>query len=256
MVALTSVAIAADPNLWHCVDKGIYNVILAFLKALLGPRFRFWLKTIRNLENPFCRQLRCISIDKTHLIWGWRHFREEYQMIGHLKDVFSAIPTLMLSATVTPNVFEYMRVSLKLPAPSRIYRQPLDRPNLTYTVAPIRKAGFEDLAFIIPSAGTVSDIPKTMIFVDSIDEATEMVKYLRSKLFKRIKTLRRPLEIIRTFSANLTAESRARFLQDLCSGETRVWVCTECAGLGINLRDILRAFQWKISEHLALPDLV
>lgn len=137
----------------------MYDVILASPEALLGPRSWFWLKTGRNLENPFCRQLRCISIDEAHLIWGWRHFREEYRMIGHLKDVFPAVTTLMLSATVMPNVLEYMRVSLKLPAPSRIYRQPLDRPNLTYIVAPIRKAGFEDLAFVIPSAGAVSDIP-------------------------------------------------------------------------------------------------
>ena len=256
MAALTSVAIAEDPKLWHCIDQGLYDVVLASPEVLLGPRTWFWLKTVRNLDNRFCQRLRCIAIDEAHLIWGWRDFREKYQMIGHLKDVFPTVPTLMLSATITPNVLEYIRVSLKLPSPLRIYRQPLDRPNLTYMVTPIRNPGFEDLAFVIPRGGAVADIPKTMIFVDSIDKAVQMTKYLRSRLSERIRTTSRPDEIIRTFSANLTAASRTRFLQDLRSGETRVWVCTECAGLGINLRDILRSFQWKVSKHLTLPDLL
>lgn len=136
-------------------------------------------------------------------------------MIGHLKDVFPNIPTLILSATITPNVLEYIRVSLKLSPPSRIYRQPLDRPNLTYMVAPIRKPGFEDLAFTIPSGGAVGDIPKIMIFVDSIDEAVAMTKFLRSRLPERIKNAGRADQIIRTFSANLTAYTRTKFMKDL-----------------------------------------
>ncbi|WP_375449374.1 hypothetical protein, partial [uncultured Nostoc sp.] len=81
------------------------------------------------------------------------------------------VPTLILSATITPNILDYIRVSLKLPAPLRIYRQPLDRPNLSYIVSPIRKSGFQDLAFLIPTLGSIADIPKTMIFVHKIDDA-------------------------------------------------------------------------------------
>lgn len=177
-------------------------------------------------------------------------------MLGHLKDVFPTIPMVLLSATITPNILEYIRVSLKLSPPSRIYRQPLDRPNLTYIVSPIRQAGFKDLDFLIPSGGAVGEIPKTMIFVDKIDDAVEMAKYLRSRLPKRIRNEGDLEDIIRTFSANLTTTSRSRFLANLQSGDTRICIYTECAGMGINLPDICRAVQFKIFDYIMLPELL
>lgn len=145
---------------------------------------------------------------------------------------------LMLSSIIMPNVVKYMQVLLKVPLPSRIYKQPLDTPNLIYTVALIRKTWVKDLVLVVLSASTVSNILKIMIFVDLIDKATEMVKYLQSNPFKRIKTLRGPLEIIQAFSANLNAKSKARFLYDLCSKKIRVLVFNKCAGLGINFCNI------------------
>ncbi len=161
-------------------------------------------------------------------------------MLGHLKDVFPTIPMVLLSATVTPNILKYIRVSLKLSLPLRIYRQPLNCPNLTYIVSPIRKAGFKNLDFLIPSGGAVSEIPKTMIFVDKMNEAIKMAKHLRSRLPEYIQNERDPEDIIRTFSANLTTTSRSKFLADLRSGNTRIWICMECTGMGINLSNIRR----------------
>lgn len=144
-------------------------------------------------------------------------------MLGHLKDVFSSIPTLLLSATVILNILEYIRISLKLSPPSRIYRQPLDWPNLTYIVSPIRKPGFKDLDFLVPSGGAIGNIPKTMIFVDSIDEAEKMAKHLRSRLPERVRNNKKQAEvIIRTFSSNLSPETRTRFLADLRLSDTRI----------------------------------
>lgn len=107
-------------------------------------------------------------------------------MLGHLKDVFSTILMVLLSATVTSNILEYIQISLKLYPPLQIYRQPLNWPNLTYIVSPIRKAGFKDLDFLIQSGGAVGKIPKKMIFVDKIDDVIEMAKHLRSRLPERI----------------------------------------------------------------------
>lgn len=97
---------------------------------------------------------------------------------------------LILSATITSNVLKYMQILLKLLALSCISKQLFNRPNLIYKVVPIRKAGFQNLAFIIPSAGAIFNIIKTMIFIDLIDEVSEIVKYLRSRLSKCIKTIK------------------------------------------------------------------
>lgn len=101
----------------------------------------------------------------------------------------------MFSIIITPNIHDYIQILLKLSSPAYIYRQPLDKPNLKYMVALIWKVGFKDLVFVIPSTSTISDISKTMIFVDSIDETIEMVKYLWSRLSKRIRRIRQ-LEVI------------------------------------------------------------
>lgn len=92
--------------------------------------------------------------------------------------MFLAVPILILFATVMPNIFKYMWILLKLLLPVCIYRQPFNKPNLIYTIVPIKKVGFEDLIFVISSTNTIFDISKTMIFINLIDETTEMVKYL------------------------------------------------------------------------------
>ncbi len=109
-------------------------------------------------------------------------------------------------------------------------------------MSPIHKPGYEDLAFLVPSGGAIGEILKTMIFVDLIDDAIKMAKYLRSRLPESIRNDKKKADvIIRTFSANLSITSRTKFLADLRSGDTRIWICTECAGMGINLPDIQRA---------------
>lgn len=117
-------------------------------------------------------------------------------MIGHHKNVFLAILTLMFFATIMPNILKYIQILLKFLLPAHIYKQFFDKPNLIYAIALIKKIRSEDLAFVIPSAGIISDIPKTMIFVDLIDEAIEIVKYLWSKLSKHIKKIKQPNIII------------------------------------------------------------
>ncbi len=178
-------------------------------------------------------------------------------MLGHLKDVFPSIPTLLMSAKVTPNILKYIRVLLKLSPPLRIYRQPLDRPNLAYIMSPIRKPGYEDLAFLVPSRGAIGEIPKIMIFVDLIDNAIKMAKYLRSRLLESIRNDGKKADvIIRTFSANLLTTSRTKFLVDLRSGDTRIWICTNCAGMGINFPDIRHIVQFMISDYIMLLELL
>ena len=160
-------------------------------------------------------------------------------MLSHLKDVFLSIPTLLLSATVILNILEYIRVLLKLFPPSRIYRQPLDRPNLTYIVSSICKPRFKNLDFLVPSEGAIGNIPKTMIFVDLINKAEKMAKHLQSRLSERVQNKKKQAEvIICTFSSNFSPETRTRFLAELQLNDTRIWIYTKCAGISINLCDI------------------
>ncbi len=94
-----------------------------------------------------------------------------------------------------------------------------------------------------------------MIFVDKMDDAIQMAKHPRLRLLERIRRERRLNHMICTFTMNLTTTSRAKFLADLRSGETRIWICIECTSMGINLPDICHAIQFKISDYIMLPEL-
>lgn len=148
-------------------------------------------------------------------------------MIGHLKDVFPEVPTLALSATITPTVLEYIRKSLKLRPAIRLYQELLDRPNITYLVREIVKPKYEDLTFLVPNSSGAGAIPKTTIFVDNIDEVQRIAVYLRMILPSRLQGKR--AKIICTFSLNLESATQIEFLRDFQMGNTRIWICTECA---------------------------
>lgn len=122
-------------------------------------------------------------------------------MISYLKNVFSDVPTLVLSATITLTVLEYIRESLKLCPVTRLYRKSLEKANITYMVLEIVKPNFENLGFFIPNSGGTGSIPKKMIFVDSIDEAQRIAAYLCIRLLSRLQG--RKEEIIHIFSLNL-----------------------------------------------------
>ena len=91
---------------------------------------------------------------------------------------------LILSTTVMSNIFKYIQILLKLLILSHIYKEPLNKPNLIYIMALIRKTNFKNLIFVISSTRIIYNMPKIMICINSINEIIEIVKYLRSRLSK------------------------------------------------------------------------
>lgn len=251
VVALTSDAIAADPQVWKRVEARAYSIVLASPEVLLQYASVFLLRTIRDRSSAFTKRLACITVDEAHLIWGWRTFRKEYATLGTLRHCFSKVPMMALFATVTPNVLGYIGESLHLHSPTRLHKQALDRPNITQMVNSITKPGFQDLDFLIPKAGLIS---KTMVFVNKIEEGIALAAYLKSLL---------PPEqrgqgdlLIRTFNSNHETSTRSDFLEDFRTGETRILICTDAAGMGVNIPNITRVIQWMLSDYLTLAVLM
>ena len=116
---------------------------------------------------------------------------------------------MALSATLAPNVLSYIRESLYLHTPTRLYKQPLDRPNITQMVNTITKPRFEDLDFLISKAEL---IPKTMGFVDKIDNAIALAACLWSLLPSEQRHQGEVL--IRTYHLNLETSIQSKFLED------------------------------------------
>ena len=136
------------------------------------------------------------------------------------------------------NVLDYIRAFLNLRLPVRLYKQSLDRPNITYVVAKMKKPGYKELDVFVPSIGGLSAISKTMIFVDSINEGIALTKYLRTKLSDNLKD--NAEEVIRCFHSNLSDTSKKLFTKDFLWRNIRILVCIKAAGLDINIPNVLR----------------
>ncbi len=126
-------------------------------------------------------------------------------MIGHLKDAFPKVPILVLSATVIPNVLEYVCKLLQLWTSTWLYKKLFDQLNITYIVAQIKKPGFKEFNFFVTLTTLALAIPKTIIFVDNIDTASKLTIYLQSRVSTRL--CKKASMFIQIFSINLTVET-------------------------------------------------
>lgn len=93
--------------------------------------------------------------------------------------VFAKVLIIVILATITLNIFKYARTTLNLKIPIRLYLRFLDYLNITYIIAIIISSCFENLKFLIPpKIGSISNIKKTIIFVNNIEKDIVLEKYL------------------------------------------------------------------------------
>eukprot|EP01018_Ginkgo_biloba_P018735 Gb_33079 [translate_table: standard] len=105
---------------------------------------------LRHLESLHRRELLArIVIDEAHCVSQWGHdFRPDYQGLGILKQRFSKIPLLALTATATASVKEDVVQALGL-VNCVVFRQTFNRPNLRYALMPKTKKCMEEIAKFI-----------------------------------------------------------------------------------------------------------
>ena len=74
-----------------------------------------------------------IAIDEAHCVSEWGHdFRPDYLKLGNLRETYSSIPCIALTATATSHVQEDVQKSLKMQPPVAVFKSTCFRPNLFY----------------------------------------------------------------------------------------------------------------------------
>lgn len=239
VVTLTFRNAVINKKIWKNVRKDVYSVVLASLEILFQPTLIFWLSIMRERFHAFCQRLACIAVDKAYLMWGWREFCKELSNVSILRSVFPKVPIMAVSITMTINTLEYVRKTLNLKIPIRLYRRLLNCPNIIYAVTPITSSGFKDLNFLVsPKISGIGNIEKTMIFVDNVEKDIALGKYLQSLLPNNLKD--RGEKIIVSFSSILKAKTKTDYLKDFLNGNTRILICTNATQIGVDIPDIRR----------------
>lgn len=253
---ITADEVQKNPDIYDQVRDGKFQIVYASPEIILGDGVEFTNRVARAKKCRFFSDLVCIVIDEAHVAWAWQSFRYEYCHLATLRSYLPKVPFLLLSATLALNVLGYLHATLHLHQRTKIYRVSIDRPNITSIVSTIRTPGFSALEWLAPAAGRASEIPKTMVFTDNINESQELVTYIRRKLPLHLQRNDRDRATVRAYSASLTWNARVQNLAAFRLGDARILVCTDAAGLGVDISDVEIVVQWRISRQLSLAGLI
>ena len=175
--------------------------------------------------------VRLLAVDEAHCVSQWGYdFRPPYLRIPELREILPDVPILALTATATAEVLEDIQEKLAF-RKKHVFRQSFVRSNLSYSVLYETKKRDKllDILKNVPGSG--------IVYVKSRGEAKEICHFL---LQNKINA--------GYYHAGLSTDERNNRQAEWIDGKTRIIVCTNAFGMGIDKPDV------RIVVHLHLPD--
>ncbi|MGX5818603.1 RecQ family ATP-dependent DNA helicase [Chitinophaga lutea] len=172
-----------------------------------------------------------IAIDEAHCISQWGYdFRPAYLQIATIREHFPNAPLLALTATATPLVREDICDKLELRDPA-VFVKSFARANLSYSV-------LEEEAKITRIRQALEKIPGTaLVYCRNRRQTQEIAALLAAQGISA-----------NYYHAGLPAAERSARQEAWIKGETRVIVCTNAFGMGIDKPDV------RLVIHADVPD--
>ncbi len=177
----------------------------------------------RLMLSGFIEDLRrwnvaLFAIDEAHCVSEWGHdFRPEYRQLASVRERFSGVPMMALTATATERVRGDIVDQLGLIDPA-FYQASFNRPNLTYRVA--AKSGAYDQVFEFIRAR-----PREagIVYCQSRKGAEALAEKLAADRVAAVP-----------YHAGLDGAQRARNQERFLRDEVKVICATIAFGMGIN----------------------
>ena len=167
------------------------------------------------------------AIDEAHCISQWSHdFRESYQQLKIIKDMFPKTPLLAVTATATPRVLEEMYELLNITEATE-YSLGTRRNNLAIKVLP--KKDFLKCQFEEP----------TIIYTQTRKLSESLSNDICNKGIK-----------CSYYHAGLTVDEKKRSHEAFMKGEILVIVATISFGMGIDKSDIRHVINYGIPTDI------
>ena len=205
-------------------------------------------------HSSFFSKLCLLAIDELHLVSEWREFRSDYFGLGILRARLpDGIPFLGASATLDRQTVEVVKESCTFVPNTAVIKTPLDRPEIYMQVSQILLPlnGMLDLQQVLPArACTSMDVPKPIIFMDSIQSIKKACTLLRAWM-NQLNYPANCADWVAPFFADMAVRDKKRVAAQFgrpaaqCLAP-RVLVATDAYGLGIDNPDIERVWQWDV----------
>jgi ATP-dependent DNA helicase RecQ len=186
-----------------------------------------------RLFQTYCDGLpvNLVAVDEAHCISQWGYdFRPAYLQIADIRSFFPEAPVLALTASATPKVQADICDKLLMKA-AAVFTKSFARSNLSYSVQE-----------------EVTKIDKVKYILDRVPGSG--IVYCRNR--RRTKEIASLLQLqgisAGFYHAGLPQAERAARQEAWINNETRVMVCTNAFGMGIDKPDV------RIVVHYDIPD--
>ena len=224
---IKAVAIYAGMTRWD-VDLALNNAAYGDVRFLYISPERIGTRLFQSYIPVM--KFSFIVIDEAHCISQWGYdFRPDYLKIGELRDQVDA-PVIALTATATPEVADDIMEKLKFREKTLI-RSGFERPNLSYIVRKCEDKMGQMLNICNGVKGT------GIVYVRSRSKTEELAAALSAHGISAS-----------LYHAGLGHELRMLRQEEWKSGKTRVMVCTNAFGMGIDKPDV------RFVIHADMPD--
>jgi ATP-dependent DNA helicase RecQ len=213
------------------INYTLDNCIHGDIKFLyLSPeRLKSDLVRERIIQMNIC----LLAIDEAHCISQWGYdFRPEYLQIAEIREIIKGIPVLALTATATPEVVKDIQEQLKFPQPN-VYVKSFTRKNIAYVVNNSEDKNQRMLHILSKVNGS------GLVYVRN-RRKTQEIAYLLTK--NRISA--------DYYHAGLPHEVRNKKQEDWIKNKTRIMVCTNAFGMGIDKPDVRIVVHYEMPESL------
>ena len=205
--------------------------------CLYGP-YRFLYVSPERLESeeflkrvvqlPIC----LIAVDEAHCISQWGYdFRPSYLRIAEIRNILD-VPVLALTATATPEVVEDIQHQLGFRQPN-VFRTSFARENLHYVVRRTDDKQGQLLHILQRVPGSA------IVYVRNRKRTHEIGQWLTANG-----------QSADYYHAGLSASERSARQQAWKNSQTRIIVCTNAFGMGIDKPDV------RLVIHYDLPDSI
>lgn len=215
-----------------------YEVRQTLQQAAHGDIKFLYLSPERLETNLFKESLHhlnisLIAVDEAHCVSQWGYdFRPPYLRIANLRHELPDVPILALTASATPLVQDDIVDKLQFKDPN-IFRQSFEKANLSYSVFKVD-----------------SKINKTLEILRNVGGSS--IIYCRNRrLTKEAAHLLSLQNIVADFyHAGLSQEERSNKQEAWINNKTRVIVCTNAFGMGIDKADVRTVIHYDTPDCL------
>lgn len=214
-----------------------HEIEIAIESSLFDPEVKFLylsperLGTELFLANVERLKVNLLAIDEAHCISQWGYdFRPSYLKIAEIRDYLPNVPVLALTATATIEVVNDIQERLKFKQKNAL-KKSFERKNLVYLVRHTE----DKLKYLLKICGKM---PGTgVVYVRSRRQTMEIARFLKKNNISAD-----------FYNAGLSNQERDEKQARWKNNQTRVMVCTNAFGMGIDKPDV------RFVAHLDLPD--